>query len=84
MFDRNIFTPLCACVTHQYSLKHTIYKFPDIVSVGNLHWGYPLTNGVNRWLDDCGFRNFPEMLSRVQLLTWNVNFNTTYKVDVWV
>ena len=31
-----------------YSFIHTIYKFPDVVSVGNLHQGYLLINGVYR------------------------------------
>ena len=29
-----------------YSFIHTIHKFHDMVSVGNLHWGYFLINGA--------------------------------------
>ena len=30
-----------ACATYYYSLKYAINKFPDLISVGSLHYRYP-------------------------------------------
>ena len=38
----------------------TIYKFLDIMSTGNLHWGYPLINEVYWWPHECGAITFLE------------------------
>ena len=38
-----------ACTFLDYSLTYTIYQFPDLVSVVNIHWVYPLINRVCRW-----------------------------------
>ena len=52
-FNRNIVTcPYLKSETsahaqlQDYSFIHTIYKFHGMMSVGNLHWGYLLINGV--------------------------------------
>ena len=55
MFSRNI----CAFATHDNFFIRTIYKYLDMVSVGNLHWGYPLKNGDTRWRHECGRMTFP-------------------------
>ena len=47
---------------------HTILKFPDMVSIGNFHWGYLLVNEVYRWDHDDGHIFFMKILSSVQLL----------------
>ena len=38
---------------------HPIYKFVDMVSVGNLHWRYLLIDRIYRWRHKLGQRNFP-------------------------
>ena len=49
---QNIFTPMiitwniCLCTTCDYLLMHTIHTFSYMVSIGNLHWGYPLIWGL--------------------------------------
>ena len=40
---------LCTSTTRNYSLTHNIYKFLDIVSVGNLYWVYLLIDEVYGW-----------------------------------
>ena len=40
---------ICACVTHDYPLIHTTYKFPDMISVGNVYWRYSLYLGFT-WI----------------------------------
>ena len=64
MFSKNVFTSLRlksetpAYVQFAITLFHTIYKFFDMVSVGNLHWGYPSNNGVTKWRHGCGHMSF--------------------------
>ena len=61
-----------------------LYKFHDMVSDWNLHWGYSwrmesVDNIVSviTWL-------FLEILSDVQYLTRNANLSTSYKVNIWM
>ena len=42
-----------------YSFIRTIYKFHDMVSVGNLHRVYPFIYGVCRQRHECGHVTFP-------------------------
>ena len=65
-----------------YWFIHTVHKFHDMVSVGNLFWGYLLINGcidnamnIVTWL-------FFKMIFRVQLLTRNVKTYFTSAVKV--
>ena len=43
---------ICPCATLDYLLIHTISKFPSMVLVGHLHWGYPLIYGIYRSCND--------------------------------
>ena len=87
-FNRNVLSSLYIkfeisshAQLRDYSFIPTIYKFHDMVSVGNLHWGYLLINEVYRqrhvvtWL-------FPEIIFGVQFLTRNVYLYTSYKDDI--
>ena len=49
---------ICACATRKYSSLHTIGKYLDMVSVGNLHSGYHLIKGVARWRHECAHVTF--------------------------
>ena len=49
---------ICACATRNYSSLHTIGKYLDMVSVGNLHSGYHLIKGVARWRHECAHVTF--------------------------
>ena len=84
---RNIFRPIlkvwhiCTCNICDYSLVDNIYKFPNMVPRGNLHWGHPFIYGIYRWHYKYGDMNL-EILSCVSLFTWNVNFHTNYEVGI--
>ena len=47
------------CATCDYLLIHTIYKFSEIVSIGNLPLGYPLINRGYRWSHGFGQMALP-------------------------
>ena len=73
---------ICACVTWCYSSIYTIYKFLDMLIIGNLHWGYPLINCFKRY-SEFGHMPFLERFSVLQLLTWNFILHTSHWVEVW-
>ena len=70
---------ISACATRDHWLVRTIYKFPDMLSVGSLHWRYPLINEVYRWCHECDPVTFSKILFGVQPLTWSVNLHTNFK-----
>ena len=69
---------ICVCATHDYPLKHTIYKFHDIITVGNLHWGYHLVNGVLNYVIEFVTLPYVATLYDEQILTWKFNLHTSY------
>ena len=55
-----------------YSLLHIIYKFPKMIRIWKLHWGYILVNKIGQWcyqLDHATFSKY---------MFWFVNFALPY------
>lgn len=71
---------ICACATLNFSLMHTIYKFPDMIIVGNLHWGdhlhsflppfYGATGLFKKWAQGKGCKNFFKMRRDHQIVSF--------------
>ena len=77
---------ICFCTTCNYLLIHSIDKFPDMVSVGSLDWGYVLINGTTNDVMNVVAWFFFEAFSGDELLTWSTNQDTShkvYEVQVW-